>query len=149
VSPANSFGIMDGGIDRAIRDHFGNNLDLRVQSFIESHFHGEMPVGHACTISTFNDDIPLLIIAPTMRTPGNISDTLNAYIAFRAILLSVKDRCLDSIVCCGLGTGVGKMDPEDCARQMRMAYNQVKGSGNIPDYDELKTLDMILKGLGT
>lgn len=45
VSPANSFGIMDGGLDLAIRDALGASIQRRVQQAIIERHHGEMPVG--------------------------------------------------------------------------------------------------------
>ena len=47
VSPANSFGIMDGGLDLAIRDRLGFLAESRVQDVIVERYHGELPVG--CT----------------------------------------------------------------------------------------------------
>src|SRR6476469_5307133 len=45
VSPANSFGIMDGGLDLAIRDRLGFPVEARVQAVIVEKYHGELPVG--------------------------------------------------------------------------------------------------------
>ena len=39
VSPANSFGFMDGGIDLTYRRYFGLDLQSRVQAKIRSEFH--------------------------------------------------------------------------------------------------------------
>ena len=44
VSPANSFGIMDGGLDRAIRDQLGFEVERNAQEMILEKFHGEMPI---------------------------------------------------------------------------------------------------------
>ncbi|BDD06106.1 hypothetical protein [Aureibacter tunicatorum] len=41
VSPANSFGLMDGGIDLVIRDVFGMSLQNRVQEKILNEYYGE------------------------------------------------------------------------------------------------------------
>lgn len=40
VSPANSFGLMDGGIDLAIRNYFGMQLQYTVQKAIQKDFYG-------------------------------------------------------------------------------------------------------------
>jgi len=47
VSPANSFGFMDGGIDMAISRHFGWHVQQRVQAAIQAKHHGELLVGSA------------------------------------------------------------------------------------------------------
>jgi O-acetyl-ADP-ribose deacetylase (regulator of RNase III) len=45
VSPANSFGIMDGGLDLAIRSELGFAIEQKVQEVIVQKYHGELPVG--------------------------------------------------------------------------------------------------------
>lgn len=124
VSPANSFGFMDGGIDLRYSEHFGWDLEARLQDRIKYEFHGELPVGQATTVPTHDKKIPWLISAPTMRVPLYVSNTPNAYLAFRAALREAKNQCFGSIICPGLGTGVGLLGYENCARQMYYAYNQ-------------------------
>ncbi|MGB3240982.1 MAG: hypothetical protein WBB29_22045 [Geitlerinemataceae cyanobacterium] len=45
VSPANSFGMMDGDMDAAIVRYFGQSLMDRVQRRILDDYLGEQPVG--------------------------------------------------------------------------------------------------------
>src|SRR5688500_3979192 len=45
VSPANSFGLMDGGFDAVIINYFGVELMRKVQSRILEDYLGEQPVG--------------------------------------------------------------------------------------------------------
>ena len=52
VSPANSFGIMDGGLDLAIRDTLGLVVQHRVQRTIVDRHHGELPIGCAEIVAT-------------------------------------------------------------------------------------------------
>ncbi len=139
VSPANSFGIMDGGLDLAIRAEVGGDIQRRVQSVILERHHGELPVGIAEVVETQNAKWPFLIVAPTMRVPEPVSNTLNAYLAFRAALLAVRafnqaEMRIRSMVVPGLGTGIGGMDARRCAAQMRVAYDQVAGPGRIPSF---------------
>ncbi len=97
VSPANSFGFMDGGID-----------------------------------------LPFLIAAPTMRVPTILpADTVSPYLAARAALLLVQRGTftqgtyagekiadyVETVAFPGLGTGVGRVGPNTCARQMRAAID--------------------------
>jgi hypothetical protein len=67
ISPANSFGFMDGGIDALFTFTLGPRVQERVQAAIRADFDGELPVGCALIVSTRNADIPWCISAPTMR----------------------------------------------------------------------------------
>lgn len=151
VSPANSFGYMDGGLDLAIRYELGDIVEKRVQATILENHHGELPVGVAEIIETENNKWPFLICAPTMRVPTNISHTLNAYLAFRAVLLEVAKfnklggRKINSIVCPGLGTGIGMLPPKRCAEQMKTAYVHVLSPAKIPGFNEAHSTEKRLK----
>ena len=131
VSPANSFGFMDGGIDLAYRRYFGMDLQSRVQAKIRNQFRGELPVGQATIVPTGNETVPYLVAAPTTRVPDRIGDTLNVYLAFRATLLAVlahNDQTssgINSIRVPALGTGIGAMPLARAARQMHAAYVSV------------------------
>ena len=143
VSPANSFGIMDGGLDLAIRDTLGAVVERRVRARIEERHHGELPVGVAEVVATDDARWPLLVCAPTMRVPELVGQTLNAYLAFRAALLALvqlgigRGEPVRSVVCPGLCTGVGAMSPRRCAGQMRGAFRQVSGPTATPSFDAI------------
>lgn len=128
VSPANSFGYMDGGLDAKYSAFFGWQLEARLRAYLEEHHYGELPVGQAVIVETELADIPYLISAPTMRVPMKVANTPNAFLAFKAVLQTVQlfnrteQRKITSILCPGLGTGEGKMPPERCAYQMLKAY---------------------------
>lgn len=128
VSPANSFGFMDGGIDLVYSLRFGWALQERLRALLRAEHDGELPVGQAVIVETDDPAFPLLISAPTMRVPMDVSRTVNAFLAFRAVIRSVHawnrtaSRPIDSILCPGLGTAVGRMPAEACARQMHHAY---------------------------
>jgi O-acetyl-ADP-ribose deacetylase (regulator of RNase III) len=128
VSPANSFGFMDGGIDYALSERFGWNLQERLQEQIKELPEGELLVGQALVLETGDSKVPFLISAPTMRVPMdfNIHSSLNAYLAMKAILIKAKAHPrIVSIVVPGLCTGSGRMPPAIAARQMRVAYNEI------------------------
>lgn len=132
VSPANSFGYMDGGLDLKISQKLGWGWDIekKVRQKLLDEFYGELPVGNAIIVETGVSDFPYLISAPTMRVPMNVSQTAHAFLAFKAILVEVKkfnaeQPRIHSLVCSGLGTGEGRVSTEQCARQMRAAYNVV------------------------
>jgi O-acetyl-ADP-ribose deacetylase (regulator of RNase III) len=128
VSPANSFGYMDGGIDLIYLHRFGWELQTRLQTHLGDEHDGELPVGQATIIETFDATIPFLVSAPTMRIPANVSNTVNAYLAFRAAIRAVKlhnreaPMKIRSVLCPGLCTAIGRMSPDLCARQMAAAY---------------------------
>lgn len=145
VSPANSFGIMDGGLDLAIRDALGFQIQGRVQRAIIDRYHGEMPVGCAELVPTNDARWPHLVVAPTMRVPERVHQTLNAYLAFRAALLVCKQASIGSLVCCGLATGIGQMEGQRCATQMRIAFNHVLGPARIPSFRQIHAVHEALR----
>jgi O-acetyl-ADP-ribose deacetylase (regulator of RNase III) len=75
--------------------------------------------------------VPFLVVAPTMRVPGDVRGTINSYLAMRAALAAVLDHNRDgrkpiaSVAVPGLCTGVGGMSAEVSARQMRAAYDMI------------------------
>src|SRR5262245_18851820 len=85
VSPTNSQGRMDGGLDLIIKKYFGGQLEHRVQQEIQRLYHGFMPVGYATCVPT-NAPVPrFLISTPTMTSSNeDISDTLNVALACAA-----------------------------------------------------------------
>jgi O-acetyl-ADP-ribose deacetylase (regulator of RNase III) len=126
LSPANSFGFMDGGIDLAYSHFFGWELQERLQETLRREHAGELPVGTAVVVATNHRTIPYLVSAPTMRVPADIADTANVYLAFRAALLAIKGfKEIKSLLSPALGTGVGAMPIERAARQMHAAYAEV------------------------
>jgi O-acetyl-ADP-ribose deacetylase (regulator of RNase III) len=132
VSP-NSFGFMDGGIDAVYTYQFGPELQMRLQALIAEQYGGELPVGAAAIVPTMNRAIPWCISAPTMRVPGDVSNTVNAFLAFRAALRAVLEYnasgrpAIRSVLCPGLATAIGRMPVGRCARQMRAAWDRVLG----------------------
>ena len=139
VSPANSFGFMDGGIDMLYTQHFGWGVQERLQEAIREDHHGELLVGAAEIVETGDPALPFLVAAPTMRVPTILRDSVNPYLAARAALLLVRHGTftrgtyseeriadfVDSLAFPGLGTGVGRVGPNTCARQVRAAIDAV------------------------
>ena len=131
VSPANSFGHMDGGIDLLYSKFFGWELETNLRAVLSERHYGELPVGQAVVLATGHEFIPFLVSAPTMRVPMRIGETVNVYLAFRAALIAVLAHNADagvpihSLLVPGLGTGIGEVAPDRAARQMRHAYNAI------------------------
>jgi O-acetyl-ADP-ribose deacetylase (regulator of RNase III) len=137
VSPANSFGFMNGGIDFVISKNLGWHIEKKVQNLIREKYFGELLVGQADFVTTEHADFPYLISAPTMRTPMATLRGPNVYLCMKAILQLLKFAKLpsgrllssqvQSIAIPGLGTGIGQVPPMVCARQMRIAWEDVVG----------------------
>lgn len=132
VSPANSFGFMDGGLDQAIMDRFPG-IQKTVQDLIKSRDMKELLVGEALVAHTHDEKTPYLIVAPTMRIPMKIGDTVNAYLAMKAILNKVIYSPIESVAIPGLGTGIGGMDYLVAAAQMRQAYDDLDDFNDFPE----------------
>ena len=66
VSPANSYGFMDGGLDAVYMDYFSCDIQMRVRRQIYEYHSGELIVGCADIVETDDKKIPFLIAAPTM-----------------------------------------------------------------------------------
>ena len=128
VSAANSFGLMDGGVDLAIIRFFGQSLMQRVQQRILQDYLGEQSVGTSLIVETGHADHPYIAHTPTMRVPMIIERTDNVYQAMWAMLLAVhhynltNDKKIETIACPGLGTATGRVPSDEAARQMALAY---------------------------
>ena len=129
---------MDGGMDMLYSLHFGWGVQGRLQALIRERHQGELLVGMAEIVETESPDIPYLISAPTMRVPMILDDdTANPYLAVRAVLLLIQsgtfgsgalegeriDGTIETVAFPGLGTGVGRVSFETCAKQMRSRGN--------------------------
>jgi len=135
VSPANSFGFMDGGLDGVITRRLGRQTETNVKTAIANRPMNELLVGEALVVETGNKEIPYCISAPTMRVPMILKGTPNAYLAAKATFNLLKDLKesedwingikIEKITISGLGTGVGQVPYEVCANQMKMAYDEV------------------------
>lgn len=147
VSPANSYGFMDGGNDLVYSHHFGWHVQDRLQQLIREKHHGELLVGAAEVVDTDDTDIPFLIAAPTMRVPMVLTDSVHPYLAARAVFLLIKhgrfssghlageaiSDGIKSIAFPGMGTGVGRVGPNTCAHQVRAAIEHfVLGNIDFP-----------------
>jgi O-acetyl-ADP-ribose deacetylase (regulator of RNase III) len=123
VSPANSYGFMDGGIDKDYLAFFGPSLQQTVTQMTSSRPEGHLPVGASAIVLTGHQTIPYLILAPTMVTPEFIPPE-NVYRAMRAILrlAKINSHRINNVYSPGLGSGVGGVAPEVAAANMAEAY---------------------------
>ncbi|CAM3678451.1 macro domain-containing protein [Kibdelosporangium persicum] len=136
VSPANSYGWMRGGVDAVYAQAFPN-IEQTVRSAVLAFHGGELPVGEALIVPTGRPVPAWLISSPTMREPGEQlpADTVHPYLAARGAFRLWRDGLLDegvlirdvirTIAMPGLGTGIGGVAPETCARQVMAAWDEV------------------------
>ena len=129
VSPANSFGFMDGGLDQALSERFGPPLEMRVQEAIASRPIRELLVGEAIIVPTNDPRTPWLVSAPTMRVPMRLRQSVNPYLAMKAILAASMGHSgqppIRTVAIPGLGTGVGRLSARTAALQMWSGYSEV------------------------
>jgi len=120
VSPGNSRGMMTGGVDAVLAEHFGPELEERVLQAVERRG-GLVRVGDAVTVITGNARVPRLILAPTMEYPSVIP-AANCFFAMMAVLReSARNGVTREVFSTALGTGTGHVPPEDAVREMHAA----------------------------
>ena len=126
VSPANSQGFMDGGIDAAYSAAIPDVED-RVREAIARREEGHLPLGAAVIVSVTHPRIQYVIATTTMLMPEAV-DSTHAYRSMRAMLRVAgahPDR-VRSVYCPGLCTGIGRVSPEEAAEAMAKAYGDWK-----------------------
>ena len=147
VSPANSFGYMDGGLDGKLKTFFGLPIETKVRQKINADHNGELLVGQTAVVETDNEAFPFLIVAPTMRVPSDVSESINAYLAMRAVLFTaIENKMISTIIIPGLCSLSGRMAPHTVARQMRAAYDYaILGSYRFSHWRFEKEFEAYLK----
>lgn len=141
VTAANSFGIMNAGIDAAVIRFHGEELMRRIQFRILDEFLGEQPIGTSIIESTGNPDYPFVAHSPTTRVPGSIEGTDKVYAATWASLIAVyrhkaqKGDPIESVVFPAMGAGFGGVPYTEVARQMAAAYRHYLNPPHRMDWD--------------
>lgn len=128
VSPANSLGFMDGGIDKVYSRVMFPGLEAKVKSMIKKNGLTSklgrpwLPIGEAIVVPVC-DGSSAVICAPTMLMPQDVHQTQNAYYATGSALKAAALSNFDRIVFPGMCTGWGKMTPVASALQMSRAIH--------------------------
>lgn len=125
VSPANSYGLMDGNYDRAITEEFGPALAEQVRAVIMERFYGEQPVGTSFSVPIPGHEGILLIHTPTMRAPSPIVDPLVVYQCMRTTLIEAIRTSRQRIVVPAFGGACGFLPFKKIAMLMWEAYLQI------------------------
>ena len=134
VSPANSYGLMDGGFNLDISEYFGWDLQARVQKYIIEHFKGEQPVASSFIIDTGTDNMKL-IHTPTMRQPFPVKDPMIIYQCMRTSLMVALENNIESIVIPAFCGEFGDVSTKVIARLMYEGYRQVMNPPEAIDWD--------------
>ncbi len=120
------------GIDKAIDDYYQGKAQTEAVRLIREQYLGELPVGNGLILEMGGNGFPYLILAPTMRIPGNESNSINAYLAMmRGLLVAIarhnrnKERKIETVAIPSLCTGIGAMSVEESAEQMFTAFHNV------------------------
>lgn len=122
VSPANAYGLMDGGIDAAYAAAIPRVQDL-VRDAIACRPEGYLPLGAALLVAVQHARIQYVLATTTTPFVEAVTSD-NAYRAMRALLrvaAANPDR-VRSVYCPGLCTGIGMVPPDEAARAMASAY---------------------------
>ena len=125
VSPANAYGLMDGGYDLAITKYAGKALMKRVQGKIINDFYGEQIVGTSIIVDIEGTN-KKLIHTPTMRYPEKIIDERIVYQCMRSTLICAMKNNIKSIVIPAFGGFTGGVNENRLAELMYLAYKQIK-----------------------
>ncbi|KDQ32603.1 hypothetical protein PLEOSDRAFT_1032445 [Pleurotus ostreatus PC15] len=155
VSPANSYGRLDGGFDLVISRALAPKDDIDAitriaQSVLYSRWKGYAPPG-TCTMvplqATVCENNPhkcaYIALVPTMRVPEEV--TWNREIVYNCVwsLLNALTHHNESagegadkistVLMTGLGTGVGYISPEVFGKQTALAFKHFLDSEAHPD----------------
>ncbi|MFF6885910.1 macro domain-containing protein [Streptomyces sp. NPDC012421] len=154
VTPTNSAGRMDGGVDAAIKRHLGAGIQLRVRQAIHDRFAGSMPVGSAVCVPS-GATVPRFVIStPTMvASSQNVSETLNVAMACAAAFQAVHRQnrkapgSVRSVALVGMGARTGRVPARVCANLMWTGYTLFHDHW-FEDDDELRaTITAQLSGI--
>jgi O-acetyl-ADP-ribose deacetylase (regulator of RNase III) len=133
VSPANSYGIMNGGIDGVYMLMFPG-IERKVRGAIRNKYPDTklLPIGECLSVPITEMrrcKTPLireLICCPTMEEPCDIRDTDNVYQAMRALLIFLKGQKRPlKVIIPGLGTATGHLSFDESARQIKQAIDEI------------------------
>ncbi|MGW1990879.1 macro domain-containing protein [Embleya sp. NPDC001921] len=145
VTPTNSRGRMDGGVDAVIKRHLGAGIQLRVQRAIRDRFAGSLPVGSAVCVSSGAINPKFLISTPTMQTSSeNVSETLNVALACAAAFQAIHRQneeapgSIASVALVGMGAQTGRVPARVCANLMWTGYT-LFNDYYFADYDDLRS----------
>lgn len=142
VSPANSFGFMDGGYDLAIKEYLGDDMQTSVSTMISVAYKGYQPIGTCLAVPFWKYTI---LHTPTMRTPEPILDYRVIFDCMRSCLLEAQKKNLHEIVVPAFGGLTGKVPCRTIAYMMYLAFVQINDIPKIMNWKYAYALSRDLK----
>ncbi len=112
VNPANSRGLMGGGVAGVIRKAGGQEIEREAVS------KAPIPVGSAVLTTAGNLPFRGVIHSPTMEEPAMKTTEENVRASVRSALELADKEGFESIAFPGMGTGVGRVPKDVSARAM-------------------------------
>jgi O-acetyl-ADP-ribose deacetylase (regulator of RNase III) len=144
VTPTNSRGSMDGGLDWMVKKALGSGIERKVKKEISRLYGGRLPVGYATCVETGHAFPRYLISAPTMHASAeNVSGTCNAALACAAAFQAIAtvnasaENPICSVAVPGLGACTGRVPVKTCAYLMWVAYNLAR-SETFTSFEEMR-----------
>jgi len=126
VNPANSLGIMGGGVAYAIKKKGGAEIEK------EAMRKAPIPVGSAIATTAGKLKARYVVHAPTMERPAGRTSLDKVKRAVRAALNVAEDVGAESIAFPGMGTGVGGLKAEEAAAVIVSTVVEfLRGSRNV------------------
>lgn len=110
VNPANSSGRMGGGVAGAIKKVGGEQIEKEAMA------QAPIAVGEAVLTTAGKLPAKFVIHAPTMEKPAQKTNPEKVFRATTAALELARKKKLKSLAFPGMGTGTGKVNPEDAAK---------------------------------
>ncbi|HET6204380.1 MAG TPA: macro domain-containing protein [Planctomycetota bacterium] len=121
VNPANSQGVMGGGVAGALRRAGGGEIER------EARARAPIAVGEAVATTAGRLAYRFVVHAPTMERPAMGTSVEKVALAARAALRCAEEAGLRSLGVPGLGTGVGGVDPDAAAEAIVEAVGSFHG----------------------
>lgn len=122
ITPGNSYAFMDDNFDRLVSEKYGWHIQKEFrETWIENC--ELIPVGGA--VGHWINNSKLLIYAPSMTVPMDISNTWNVYLAMKAGLRYAKQYNIKKVAFPAFGCGRGGMSPAIFKKQLQAAINDI------------------------
>ncbi len=132
VNPANSLGIMGGGVAAAIKEAGGEEIER------EATEKAPIPVGQAVETTAGELDAEYVIHAPTMERPAQRTTVDVVRKATEAALRKADDLGVESVAFPGMGTGVGGVPYEEAAEAMVDVIERL-----APELENVRTVYLV------
>ena len=127
-SAANSFGIIDGGLDGVYKSYFNEGLQTAIQDIIVNDYMGEQPVCSSFIVEIPNHPGKRLIHTPTMRSPGPLYACGGqiVYMAARSALVTALKHGVHRMIMPAYAHMTGRVPAPVVSEMMYKAFTSVE-----------------------